>query len=380
MKKKILILLSLIVLLSGSVCIYAEVLKVLSASIKFSSIIIPVITHKAIDAVSSIDRILNAKISVDFGSYSNATATAKINYYINGDQSQIKHEPQGEGLSIKNNEEFFIELPEFLKTADNADYQIVVEFRNTSGEVVETVTFPSGTDFQHANFLDTVTKDIVAASGGTVEFKSGNQQYTNTSLEIAANALSNNAQIIIKQLPIDTFGSSSSTEQIVALYRVYSVPESINILAPIKATFYYGVKSVSTEFVLKYKQTESDNWEDTTITQTDLQNKTVISNISNLGYYGIFEKVKEGDKSYRPKKRAVVKGRDVFKFNGLQQGDSVKIYTTSGKKIREISSGDLEGFKWDGRTDSGDWAKSGIYVYQIKVKGKLISGTIVFVK
>ena len=188
------------------------------------------------------------------------------------------------------------------------------------------------------------------------------------------------AQIIMKQLPIDNIGSSSSTEQIVALYRVYSVPESINILAPIKATFYYGVKSVSTEFVLKYKQTESDNWEDTTITQTDLQNKTVISNISNLGYYGIFEKVKESDKSYRPKKRAVVKGRDVFKFNGLQEGDSVKIYTTSGKKIREISSGDLEGFKWDGRKDNGDWAKSGIYVYQIKVKGKLISGTIVFVK
>ena len=58
----------------------------------------------------------------------------------------------------------------------------------------------------------------------------------------------------------------------------------------------------------------------------------------------------------------------------------MKIYTTSGKKIKEITSGDLEGFKWDGRKDNGDWAKSGIYVYQIKVKGKLISGTIVFVK
>ena len=377
MKKKIAGLLSLIVVFIVSVYLYAEPLKMLSAFASFANVL-PVITHKAIDAVSSIDRILNAKISVDFGSYSNATATAKINYYVNGDQSQIKHEPQGEGISIKNNEEFFIELPEFLKTADNADYQIVVEFRNTSGEVVETVTFPSGTDFQHANFLDTITKDIVAGDGGTVTFNSGNQQYDSTKLEIAKNVLSANAQIIIKQLPVEDY--NSSTEQMAALYKVYSVPENIELLAPIKATFYYGVNPTSADFVLKYKQTDSDSWDNIPITKTDLQNKTVIANISSLGYYGIFEKTKKEDKSYRPKKRAVVKGRDVFKFNGLHEGDSVKIYTTSGKKIKEITSGDLEGFKWDGRTDSGDWAKSGIYVYQIKVKGKLISGTIVFVK
>ena len=376
MKKKISILLSLIVLLSGSVCLYAEVLKVLSASIKFSSIIVPKITHTAIETVSSIDRILNAKISVDFGSYDNNTATAKIKYSVNG--GEIQQQPQGEGISINNNEEFFIQLPTFLESATDTNYQIVVEFRNEQGEVVETVFFPSETEFQQSIFTDTVTKDIVAGDGGTVTFNSGNQQYDSTKLEIAKNVLSANAQIIIKQLPVEDY--ISSTEQMAALYKVYSVPENIEILAPIKATFYYGLNPTSADFVLKYKQTDSDSWNNIPINKTDLQNKTVIANISSLGYYGIFEKTKKEDKSYRPKKRAVVKGRDVFKFNGLHEGDSVKIYTTSGKKIKEITSGDLEGFKWDGRTDSGDWAKSGIYVYQIKVKGKLISGTIVFVK
>jgi len=86
----------------------------------------------------------------------------------------------------------------------------------------------------------------------------------------------------------------------------------------------------------------------------------------------------------RPARRTIVKSRigtkyPGFEFKGLQEGDSVKIYSVSGKKIREITSGDDDGFVWDGRKDNGDWAKSGIYVYQIKVEGKLISGTIVFV-
>ena len=377
MKKKILTILSLIVLLGVSVYLYAaEPLKVLSAYVKFGGVILPTITHTAIETVSSIDKILNAKISVDFGDYTDSTATARIDYSVDG--GSVEQEPPGEGIIIKNNEEFFIQLPDFLESNTNVDYQIVIDFRNEQGTIVKTVTFPSGTETQHAELTDTVTKDVTASAGGVVEFNSGNQQYESSKLEIAPNALSTDAQIIIKQLPIEDY--ISSTEQMAALYRVYSIPDNIEILSPIKATFYYGLNPTSNNFVLKYKKQDSDKWKDISISNTDLQNKTVMSYITDLGYYGIFEKVKEEDKSYRPKKRVVVKGRDVFRFNGLQQGDSVKIYNTSGKKVKEISSGDAEGFKWDGRKDNGDWASSGIYVYQIKVKGKLISGTIAFVK
>ena len=377
MKKKIAGLLSLIVLLGVSVYLYAaEPLKVLSAYVKFGGVILPTITHTAIETVSSIDKILNAKISVDFGDYSDSTATARIDYSVDG--GSVEQEPPGEGITIKNNEEFFIQLPDFLESNTNIDYQIVIDFRDDQGTIIKTVTFPSGTETQHAELTDTVTKDVTASAGGVVEFGSGNQQYESSKLEIAPNSLSSDAQIIIKQLPIEDY--ISSTEQMAALYQVYSIPDNIEILSPIKATFYYGLNPTSKKFVLKYKKQDSDNWKDISISNTDLQNKTVMAYISSLGYYGIFEKVKEEDKSYRPKKRVVVKGRDVFRFNGLQQGDSVKIYTTGGKKIREISSGDADGFKWDGKKDNGDYAASGIYVYQIKVKGKLISGTIVFVK
>lgn len=385
LKKISITILSLIVLLIVSVYTFAEPLRVLSAFTKFPSVIVPTITHTAIDAVSSIDRILNAKISVDFGSYTSATATARIKYSVDG--GDVQQEPQGEGVSIKNNEEFFIQLPEFLQSATNTDYQIVVDFRNDQGTIIETVVFPSSTKYQHSEFTDTITKNIVAGDGGTVEFNSGNQQYSNTKLEISKDALSADAQIVIKQIPIDNFDTSSSSEQLAAVYKVYSIPENIEILSPIKANFYYGLTPTSTKFVLKYKKEETDKWKILTISKTDLQNRIITSNIGKFGYYGIFEKIKEEDSNYRPDKRVRVKARiptyGGFKFNNLKDGDVVKIYTTSGKKIAELTTGDAEGFEWKGRkgtNNSGDWAPSGIYIYQIKVKGKVISGTIVFAK
>lgn len=86
----------------------------------------------------------------------------------------------------------------------------------------------------------------------------------------------------------------------------------------------------------------------------------------------------------KPTRRTIVKGRigvkyPGFEFKNMKEGDVLKIYNVNGKKIREITSGTSDGFVWDGKNDSGDWAKSGIYIYQIKVDGKLISGTIAFV-
>ncbi|MBO7611477.1 MAG: hypothetical protein J6T23_04615 [Elusimicrobia bacterium] len=94
------------------------------------------------------------------------------------------------------------------------------------------------------------------------------------------------------------------------------------------------------------------------------------------------------EEGYRPAKRVRVKSRistyGGFKFGNLKEGDVVKIYNVSGKKVAELNAGTADGFEWLGRegtNNSGDWAKSGIYIYQIKLKdkSKLVSGTISFV-
>lgn len=92
--------------------------------------------------------------------------------------------------------------------------------------------------------------------------------------------------------------------------------------------------------------------------------------------------------SYRPSKRVRVKSRvssyGGFKFGNLKEGDVVKIYNVNGKKVAELNAGTADGFEWLGRegtNNSGDWVKSGIYIYQIKLKdkSKIISGTVSFV-
>ena len=108
-----------------------------------------------------------------------------------------------------------------------------------------------------------------------------------------------------------------------------------------------------------------------------------------MGYYQVIESVLLTNSSYRPQNRIVIKSKvgdryPGFEFKYLKEGDTVSIYNPKGKRIAKLTSGDSDGFVWKGKkgtNNSGDWAKSGIYVYQIKVKetGKLISGTIVFV-
>ena len=103
--------------------------------------------------------------------------------------------------------------------------------------------------------------------------------------------------------------------------------------------------------------------------------------------YGVMTEPSDND--YRPAKRVRVKSRIAnyggFKFNNLKDGDVVKIYNVSGKKVAELNAPEgTEGFEWKGRegtNNNGDWAKSGTYIYQIKLKekSKVISGTIAFV-
>jgi hypothetical protein len=111
--------------------------------------------------------------------------------------------------------------------------------------------------------------------------------------------------------------------------------------------------------------------------------RTVSVEITELGRYATFGGSGSlPDSEYRPKKRVVVFGRAEVEFNNLMEGDVIKIFNINGKKIREITSGDASGFKWDGKKDNGSYAESGAYIYQIKLaeKGSLISGTIAFVR
>jgi hypothetical protein len=137
---------------------------------------------------------------------------------------------------------------------------------------------------------------------------------------------------------------------------------------------YYG-SSNEGQYVVKYLN--GNTWQKVNSAQTqDVLSKTISFESSDRGHYGIFVKTEEVDTSHRPQYRVFRMG-DKLAFKNLQIGNTVTIYDINGRQVRRLTTAP---FEWDGRRDSGSYVESGSYIYQIKVDGKIISGSVAFVK
>ena len=388
--KKFFLILSLILFFatSATIPVYAEnvfsstikkVLKIVGAKVKFPSGETQ-IRHTPISSVSAIDRILKAKIAVDFKDY--VSATAKILYYLNDDKSTMQQIPKKQGKVIKDGQDFYIALPDFSESDTSVSYKIEVEFKDADGNI-EYEYYPTGKKYKTAYIIQSTQTFINADSGGTLVFESGNQLYKYTQVNINENSLNKDSNITITQLPIEEMPIKDT--EMVAMYRI-EADEDTEILSPVDISLYWGVVSDKTKFSLKYRENPAGDWKTVNISKVDLSGKVINALINKFGEYAIFVNNILTDNDYRPEKRVKVKARipsyGGFKFRNLKEGDSVRIFNINGKKIREIVCRDSKGYvEWTGQKDNGDWAESGTYVYQIKLKekDKVISGTIAFV-
>jgi len=58
-----------------------------------------------------------------------------------------------------------------------------------------------------------------------------------------------------------------------------------------------------------------------------------------------------------------------------------EIFDLNSAKVATLRAGpDSTTLQWDGKTDGGTVVPAGIYVYQIKVRGELVNGTVVVAK
>ena len=393
LKKISITILSLIVLFGVYVCTFAAPINIVkSAFAKFPKVIAKIV-HDEIVAVSAIDRLLNAKISVDFTGYE--SATAKLVYYLNGDQSTKQEEPVNEGKKINNKQDFYIELPQFSDTDTSVSYQIKIALKDNTGNTFYTY-WPSGasSDTFNTSQITSVASKTIGAAGGTVELDSGNQEIGNSAITVQPGTFTSDIQVIIEEFdPNDdmflSIAKSKSVQERVRAYSITTVPTIETFSLPLSVQLSNDTKIVAKKFDLKYRKDNSTPWnksEKIKIDRIDTVQKLLFATVTKTGQYMIFAASNLTDNDYRPENRVRVKSRistyGGFKFNNLQEGDVVKIYTVNGKKIAELTAGDSEGFEWRGRkgtNNSGDWAESGTYVYQIKVNGKVISGTIAFV-
>ena len=394
--------------LATSVCVFADdVSLTLSSFVTFPKM---TVTHSDITTISPETRILKPKISVDFANYT--SATARIQYYIDGDSSKILYAPDEE-LTIYNNKEFFITLPKLEESNSYLDYRIRVIVKNDEGTVDE-LYYPEKTKSGEDVYITAVvtsssTATVTEDEGGTVVYDDGDQESGSTSVTFEPGSVEGSGEITIEEIsfedffssffPVSAYARSAAVKvaksiakadidknKFVKGYKVSSTGDvSINTYG--YAEFSYGSETTSTKFDLLFSPISDGNtFEYISITKVDTSKKVVCCSLKDFGYYLIMSSSNLSDNDYRPAKRVRVKARiasgkyEGFRFGNLVEGDVVKIYNLNGRKIAELTNG----FVWTGRkgTDnSGDWAESGTYVYQIKIKesGKIISGTIAFV-
>ncbi|WP_413853420.1 FlgD immunoglobulin-like domain containing protein [Candidatus Ruminimicrobium bovinum] len=393
----------LLVLLFVSFCFvsaFADRTIVSSSTFKLTGRIVGNgIQHNAINSISSIDKFLNAKVLVNFGTAENVDF--KLKYYINNDSSTIYEVKKD---SIYHNNPFYISTDIDANEGDTVNYQLegVFTYRDAkSPTVTKTSTFCWPVDasenpyYQKAVIASSVSAAVDGSAGKTVVLQSGDQSKTDTYLFVPAGAYSGSKTFAIKELPLTDYitpsnAPASSSIRIVnpnKPVKLYSVEIDGSLEQDIMFNISYPELTSRDNFTLKKGADLSSITENVPIDSVDVEKKIVSAKINKTGYYALFTDINLVDSDYRPARRVIVKARaqsrgDVFAFNYLKEGDSVKIYNVNGKKVRTITSGNDDGFSWDGKDDSGRYVESGTYIYQIKVKGKskLISGTIAFVK
>lgn len=392
-----LLLLSIVFMVATAVFVFAatEIIEFV-ANVNFKA---PVLTHTPITNVSSISKELKAGVIVDFGMFSYADAKAELIYSLdNSANTTVTYSG-----TIKNNEQFFISAN--VGDHSNVKYQIKVSFENSGKTVYEVCSPEDSTSFHTATISNSASGTINETGGGNIVYDNGNQETGNSGVNFQPGTFEPGTEIIIEELdfggasPVSGFRSISKSPAMSSAYGKFgdspingigvSTKDGKKTWSP-AAEGYIDLKGATgTKFIVVWREDASANintWE--VINVKRVEGGSVYFDVSKAGQYLVFFGNDLATKTHRPIRRTIVKGRigqnyPGFEFPNLKEGDVLKIFNVNGKKIREISSGSNmdDNFVWDGRNDSGDWAKSGIYVYQIKVKetGKLISGTIVFV-
>ncbi len=123
----------------------------------------------------------------------------------------------------------------------------------------------------------------------------------------------------------------------------------------------------------------------------DATSQTLTFSTARLGSYQIRQAAQLGDLSLvQVYPRVFTPNGDgandvvIFQFG---EGDLTgieltgEIFDLNSAKVATLRAGpDSTTLQWDGKTDSGTVVPAGIYVYQIKVRGELVNGTVVVAK
>ncbi|MDR2192765.1 MAG: T9SS type A sorting domain-containing protein, partial [Endomicrobium sp.] len=229
---------------------------------------------------------------------------------------------------------------------------------------------------------------IIGVNGGTATLYQGDQHYGNTSVSVSSGVLSDSATITITQLPKGAQIASSNifvaSQDIKKHYKIeFDNPDSYDKTYTV--TLFAGDKE---DYEIVYRNSEAglwrklDKYKNTDGTYSVLWTKDKYGALSRVNYFAVaaVNAARDVNSSVRPSIRAFMPGATVT-FNNLKDGDTIAIYNLKGKLVKKITQIKPDGTaQWDGRNDSGNYVESGSYIYQVKADGKIISGSLAFVR
>ncbi|AKL98055.1 hypothetical protein [Endomicrobium proavitum] len=259
---------------------------------------------------------------------------------------------------------------------DAVHYRIVAQSDNG-----EYGYYPSSSSWQKAG-LHVSTSHVIDAAGGRIVLNSGDQVKGNTSLSFQTGVLSGGQSFSIEELYSD--GTPLYSLVPVIAYRFLPVTYS-TAAAGSTITMYYGhLPSNANNINVMYHDGASAQWQNVAILNNNTDAKTVTVSLDQvqrqLGYYAIVNGQNVSDNDHRPTQRALMPG-ETISFRNLHSGDSVTIFNMRAKIIRTLSNIESDGsIIWDGKDSGGNFVETGTYIYQMKVNGKIISGTLAFIR
>ncbi|MCL2145251.1 MAG: hypothetical protein FWH43_07175 [Endomicrobia bacterium] len=336
-----------------------------------------VIDHMPIERVSVNMRTLVATGTVILQGPVATMNTMFLQYYTDDDTvvktSSITYTQLSERLYS------FVTEPIIIGKSTEYIYYNIIADASDGGEG----KYPRDNSYIEAN-LKQMKSQYIDTAGGVFTLQSGDQTKGNTIEIFASGALLSGSNFRIKELYTSESLPYLGNLRPIITYEFTPADLIVTNQALMPSiTLYYGDPAVYYGDInvndIEVRWLNGTSWEKVNFTN-DVNMRTVTVNVAltnnKLGYYGIFEKTKLTDNDYRPEYR-VFKLGEKLQFRNLQAGDSVTIYDINGRQVRKLTASP---FEWDGRKTDGSYAESGSYIYQIKVNGKIISGSVAFVR
>jgi hypothetical protein len=340
----------------------------------------PGIVHTALERISSV-----TAVAIATGTIFDTGGIRTIDVFYRSDTETVFSTASLVIASSPTVYNFVVEMPVNVSRANNFYYNLKAS--DLSGNYC---FYPGEGRYIQVGISSSRTV-TVGSGGGVIGISDGNPNDGETSLDIPGGALDSSVNITITEVdPSDpsvaSAGALTGNSRPVSVYRF--APAGLVFKKMLKMNLLYQDKNQDgivdgtpySEDALRIMWWDGYEWR-LIGGKVDTALNVAHTNIQHFSLYGVFPVGALSDNDYRPKEKIITPAsadsiNDFATFSGLRDGDTVTIFDVNGRRVRQVSNN----YIWDGKDDENNIVESGLYIYQIKTSGKIISGTIVVAK